>query len=132
MPALVESTRREWAPALELKCALTMASLIPWAHLHDWVKRQTADLKDLSADALASPPLLGLPTLAALITDHIYGAAACIGGLERRSWICELAENLMRVDLEDMAETGQVRALATDSIKNAMAKSVAPRGYAIR
>ena len=74
----------EWAPVTELKCALTMASLIPWTHLHDWVKRQTADLKDLSADALASPPLLGLPTLAALITDHIYGAAACIGGLERQ------------------------------------------------
>src|SRR5262249_18028557 len=38
----------EWVPIGTLSYSLTMQSLVPWSHLHEWVKQKTADLQRLS------------------------------------------------------------------------------------
>src|SRR5262249_60671776 len=54
----------EWTPTADLSYSLTMQSLIPWSHLHEWVKQKTADLQRLSAEATTAAPFSDLPTLA--------------------------------------------------------------------
>ena len=46
----------EWAPTATLGYALTMQTLVPWKHLHEWVKQKTADFQRLPIETTRHGP----------------------------------------------------------------------------
>lgn len=104
----------EWVPVSSLKYALTMQSLVPWSHLHEWVKQQTADFQRLSADTTEASPFLHLPALASQIAEYFHGDLVTQGTPESLSWLNQLGLELRLVELDSEAETVRVRTLACD------------------
>jgi hypothetical protein len=103
----------EWVPTQSIAYALSMQSLVPWSHLHEWVKQKTGDLQRLSAESAGRPPFSELPLLATQIEDRFVRSSADGGRLERRPWLNELGAGLQRISLDDDAEADRVRALAS-------------------
>lgn len=104
----------EWVPVDSLKYALTMQSLIPWQHLHPWVKQQTADLQRLTSEIIQMPPFSGLPTLATHIEDRFHRNPLTKGHSERVPWIIQMGLELCRIILDSESETSRIRKLAED------------------
>lgn len=101
----------EWAPTTALAYALTMHSLIPWIHLHEWVKQKTADFQGLTSEITDTPPFSDLPLLASCIEDRFHGhlrAASPVPSM----WLRCLGTALGRIELDDSAETTRLRATA--------------------
>ena len=59
----------EWVAVDGLSYALTMQLLVPWAHLHSFVKQKTADLRFLSVEVIASQPFCHIPSLASQMEE---------------------------------------------------------------
>ncbi|MEY9625058.1 sacsin N-terminal ATP-binding-like domain-containing protein [Sinorhizobium fredii] len=102
----------EWAPASSLSYALTMQSLVPWRHLHQWVKQKTADFQRLPSEATSSPPFSDLPALSFQIeerfqTDHLFA-----GQPVNKDWLRTFGADLSRIELDSEKETRQIRTLA--------------------
>lgn len=102
----------EWVPVETLAYALSMQTLFRWSHLHDWVKRKTADLQRLPAETVQAPPFSALPALSDRVEER-FNQPSLLAGLEdRRAWMTAFGTQLGRIELPDLAETERVRTLA--------------------
>jgi hypothetical protein len=102
----------EWAPVDALAYGLSMQTLFRWSHLHEWVKRKTADFQRLSGETVQAPPFSALPALSDLVEERFNQPSLLAGMEDRRSWLTAFGTQLGRIELADVAETERVRALA--------------------
>jgi hypothetical protein len=102
----------EWAPVEALAFGLSMQTLFRWSHLHDWVKRKTADFQRLSGETLQAPPFSALPALSDLVEEQFNQPSLLAGMEDRRAWLTAFGTQLGRIELADAVETERVRALA--------------------
>jgi len=102
----------EWAQISGLRYALTMQTLVPWSHLHKWVKQVTADLQKLNSETCDAPPFAALPRLAHCVEERLGGTASLFGETRPRPWLQRLGRDLCRVILDDETETERVRCVA--------------------
>jgi len=102
----------EWAPVDTLAYGLSMQTLFRWSHLHEWVKRKTADFQRLSGETVQAPPFSALPALSDLVEEHFNQPSLLAGIEDRRAWLTAFGTQLARIELADAAETERVRALA--------------------
>ncbi len=102
----------EWVAVGPLGYALTTETLVPWKHLHEWIKQKTADLQRLPAEITEALPFSNLPRLADCIDDRFYRDPQFEGPHERKAWLNVLGAELRRIELENEAETHRVRGLA--------------------
>ncbi|MBI2524453.1 MAG: ATPase [Candidatus Rokubacteria bacterium] len=102
----------EWARTGGLSYALTMQSLIPWAHLHPWVKQKTGDFQRLPGEVTSAPPFSSLPPLALRVEERLAGHPTLPGRAEMKEWLTTVGTELRRVELDSDRETERVRALA--------------------
>jgi hypothetical protein len=103
----------EWVPVTTLGYALTMQSLVPWSHLHEWVKQETADLR-LPAQIAEAPPFSDLPRLAGQVEERFQRNPLLTECPTRRAWLNQLGAELERVELDTEAETTYIRARAAE------------------
>src|SRR5207244_3471797 len=87
--------------------------LVPYLHLHSWVREATADLQRLPGEVTTAPPFSELPALGSRIEDRFGGDPLVSDGSERKAWLITLATELRRVELEEGSDTRRVRSLAT-------------------
>lgn len=102
----------EWAPIATLAYGLSMQTLFRWSHLHEWVKRKTADFQRLSGEVVLAPPFSALPALSDLVEEHFNQPSLLAGMEDRRAWLTAFGNQLGRIELADAGETERVRALA--------------------
>ncbi|SFP37162.1 hypothetical protein SAMN05216330_10718 [Bradyrhizobium sp. Ghvi] len=102
----------EWVPIDMLAHGLSMQTLFRWGHLHDWVKRKTADLQRLPAETVQGPPFSALPALSDLVEERFNQASLLAGPEDQRAWLTAFGTHLARIELLDLAETERVRELA--------------------
>ena len=102
----------EWASVDGLSYSLTMQSLVPWRHLHQWVKQKTADLQRLPAEITSNPPFSQLPTLATHVEERFRRNPQLTGGAVAKEWLTVLGHELRRVELDTEDDTQRVRGLA--------------------
>jgi hypothetical protein len=102
----------EWVPTVALQYALTMQSLVPWSHLHAWVKRKTADFQRLASDVNSNPPFSGIALLSDCIEDRVQQGSFPTGPSGTKDWLRVLGTELCRVAFDSDDETQRVRALA--------------------
>ena len=102
----------EWLPIGRFSFALTMQSLIHWAHLHEWVKQKTADFRDLRAETCEQHPFSTVPALAAHIEDRFHRDPQATGRPERCVWLNSLGQELTRIMFDSGEETARIRSLA--------------------
>jgi len=104
----------EWTPVEDFDYSLTMQTLIPWSHLHQWVKKKTADLQRLSADIAETPPFSDLPPLAVHVEEQIHRRGLHPGNREEREWLRQLGVELRRIKLDDVDEAERIKGLASN------------------
>ena len=104
----------EWASVDSLSYSLTMQSLVPWRHLHLWVKQKTADLQRLPAEITGNSPFSQLPTLATHVEDRFHRDPQLAGGAVTKDWLTALGTELRRVELDTEEDTQRVRGLANN------------------
>ena len=104
----------EWTSVDGLSYSLTMQSLIPWRHLHQWVKQKTADLQRLPAEITSNPPFSQLPTLATHVEERFHRNPLVVGGAVTKEWLTVLGHELRRVELDTEDDTQRVRGLANN------------------
>ncbi|TWB14199.1 hypothetical protein FBZ89_11765 [Nitrospirillum amazonense] len=102
----------EWAPVETLAYGLSMQTLFRWSHLHEWVKRKTADFQRLSGEVVQAPPFSALPALSDLVEEHFNQPSLLAGMEDRRAWLTAFGNQLGRIELGDTGETERVRRLA--------------------
>ncbi|MBC53309.1 MAG: ATPase [Gammaproteobacteria bacterium] len=102
----------EWAPVDTLAYTLSMQTLFRWSHLHDWVKRKTADLQRLLAETVQAPPFSALSALSDLVEERFNQPSLLADSEDRRTWLTAFGTQLARMELADPVETEHVRALA--------------------
>ncbi|MGE8451773.1 MAG: ATPase, partial [Pseudomonadales bacterium] len=102
----------EWAPVETLTYGLSMQTLFRWSHLHEWVKRKTADFQRLSREIVQALPFLALPALSDLVEENFDQPTLLADIEERRPWLTAFGNQLGRIELTDAAETERVRALS--------------------
>ncbi|AME28690.1 sacsin N-terminal ATP-binding-like domain-containing protein [Burkholderia sp. PAMC 26561] len=109
----------EWVPINALNYAISMQSLVPWSHLHEWVKQQTADFQRLPAELTNALPFVAIPHLVSRIEDRFHRSPLCSGQPERKAWLNVLGAELCRIELDNESDTTRVRALAAELAKSA-------------
>ena len=102
----------EWAPVGTLAYGLSMQSLFRWSHLHEWVKRKTADFQRLSGEVVQAPPFSVLPALSDLVEERFNQPSLLASMEDRRPWLVAFGTQLGRIELADASETERVRGLA--------------------
>ena len=102
----------EWASVDDLSYSLAMQSLIPWRHLHQWVKQQTADLQHLPAETIGDSPFSQLPPLAAHVKEQFRRDLPLSGEAATKEWLAVLGHELRRVEFDSEDDTRRVRCLA--------------------
>lgn len=103
----------EWVEADTLAYGLSMQSLFTYGHLHDWVKRKTADFRQLSADTVRTSPFSSLQALSDIVEERFNQPPLFLGLDDRRAWLTAFGTQLARIELADPVETECVRAVAT-------------------
>jgi hypothetical protein len=102
----------EWVHTSRLVYSLTMQSLIPWGHLHQSVKQQTADLQRLPGEVTGATPFSDLPPLAGHVKDRFHRAPLFTGLPEKKGWLTTLGSVLRRIELDAETDTKRIRSLA--------------------
>ncbi len=102
----------EWVETDSLAYGLSMQSLFTYGHLHDWVKRKTADFRQLSGETVRSPPFSSLQALSDLVEERFNQPLLSPGLEDRRAWLTSFGAQLARIELADPAETERVRTVA--------------------
>jgi hypothetical protein len=102
----------EWAPVDTLAFGLSMQTLFRWSHLHEWVKRKTADFQRLSGETAQATPFSALPALSDRVEERFIQPSLLAVMEDRRAWLTAFGTQLGRIELADAAETVRVRALA--------------------
>lgn len=97
-----------------LRFGLSMQSLVAWSHLHEWVKRSTADLQRLAVEVVESDPFAQLEPLAAALEHHLRHPPAAESRPDQRPWLTRLGLELRRIRLADAMEAQRVRLLASE------------------
>jgi hypothetical protein len=106
----------EWVATGRLAYALTMQSLIPWSHLHEWVKQKTADCQRLPVEVTATLPFSRLPALAACIEERFHRDPLARERPQELAWLAALGTELCRVELDSDAEMTRIRTLARELV----------------
>lgn len=104
----------EWAPVETMNYAISMQTLVPWSHLHEWVKQKTADFQRLPTDVTEASPFADLPHLGGHIEDRFHRNLLFSERPEKKPWLNQLGIELRRIILDDEVETARIQALATD------------------
>ena len=104
----------EWVPLDSLNYALTMRSLVGWSHLHDWVKKATADLQRVPTEISDTPAIKFLPLLADRIEERFEQRPIFFNPATHPGWLKELGTLLARTRWEDSGEQDRVRRLGRD------------------
>ncbi len=107
----------EWTPVHDLLYTLTMQLLIPWSHLHQWVKQKTADLLHLPGEVTNNSPFSNLRPLSTQIEERWADNPLFSGQAVNKNWIQTLGTELCRIELDDEEETHRVRSLAKSLAK---------------
>lgn len=102
----------EWVETDALAYGLSMQSLFTYGHLHDWVKRKTADFRQLSSETVRNPPFSSLQALSDLVEERFNQPPLFPGLDDRRAWLTAFGTQLARIELADPVETERVRAVA--------------------
>lgn len=108
------SLGNEWVPVEELRYSVAMRSLVAWEHLHDWVKRETGDFRQLPVDLLDTVPFSNLPTLAEHIEDRFDRSPRLLSHPRFAPWMTSAGSTLTRIQLATVEETERVRGLAEE------------------
>ncbi len=103
----------EWVPVEKISYALTMQSLVPWSHLHKWVRQKTVDLRMLGA-ITQEPPFSEIPPLAIHIEERFHQPLSFKGQFEEKPWLNRLGSELCCIVLDNEENTARIRALAED------------------
>ncbi|MGD9730176.1 MAG: ATPase, partial [Nitrospiraceae bacterium] len=103
----------EWVPIGDLCYSLSMHSLFRWGHLHDWVKRKTADFQRLPMEILQTQPFVSLQPLSSLVEERFEQLPLFKGTEDRREWLTAFGNQARRIDLPTPEETESVRQTAT-------------------
>lgn len=101
----------EWVQTTTLRFALTRQSL-PWSHLENWVKQQTADLRRVPSTVAMQEPFSELPVLAMRLQDRLVDVPQTQGHPSERPWLTTFATELRRFEGASDDETVRVRELA--------------------
>lgn len=104
----------EWVPIDTLDYALSMQGLVRWSHLHDWVKRKTADFQRLPGETLREHPFAALAALSDKIEESFNQTSFPAGFEDKRLWLTAFGTQLQRIELGDPDETERVRAVAAE------------------
>ena len=99
----------EWMPTASLSFSLGMQSLFKWSHLHDWVKRKTADFQKLSGDVFRELPFSEIESLASKIEERFDEPTLFEGAREQRDWLVAFGRELARIELPSSDETEKTR-----------------------
>ena len=102
----------EWAAAEDLSYSLTMQTLLPWRHLHQWVKQNTADLQALPAEVTSNPPFSNLPTLATRVEERFHRDLRFTGGNVAKAWLTAFGTEFRQVEFDTEDDTQRIRSLA--------------------
>ena len=102
----------EWVPIEVLAWSLTMQSLVAWSHLHQWVKKQTADLQNLPVEVTNNPPFCQLATLATSMEERLQDDLLLSCKPVKKGWLTTFATELGRACFDTEKETERVRQLA--------------------
>jgi hypothetical protein len=102
----------EWVETDALAYGLSMQSLFTYGHLHDWVKRKTADFRQLSSETVRNPPFSSLQALSDLVEERFNQPPLFPGLEDRRAWLTAFGTQLARIELADPGETERVRTVA--------------------
>jgi len=98
----------EWVPASSLRYAITGSNSVPYSHLYDSIKRQTADLRDLHQDEEGAVPTFGLTSLGKAIENRLLFPSQ-VG--TKLSWMSAIGGCLSRIKLEDAVSQTTTREL---------------------
>jgi hypothetical protein len=104
----------EWVPTATISFALTRQTLVPWNHLHEWVKKKTADFRPLPIEVTEVSPFCDVPPLASRIDDRFQQSLLSLDRPDRQPWLNLTGEELCRIDLDDEFETARIRRLAAE------------------
>ena len=104
----------EWTPVEDIEYGITMQSRIKWSHLHEWVKQNTADFRNLTGELLQVSPFSEFSTLANQIENRFHQDPSFIGSPERKVWLNRFGEDICRIVLDDEDNTSRIRSLAAD------------------
>lgn len=102
----------EWIPVDTLAYALSMQTLLRWSHLHEWVKRKTADFQNLSSETVQAPPFSSLPALLNLVEERFNHPLPQAGMEDHRAWLSAFGTQLKRIELTDSNDAERVQTLA--------------------
>ena len=102
----------EWAPVDGISYSLTMQSLVPWRHLHKWVKQETADLHRLPTEVTSNSPFAHLPTLATHVEERFHSNPQLATCAVTKEWLVTLGTELRRIKLDTNDDTQRIRSLA--------------------
>jgi hypothetical protein len=89
-----------------------MQTLFRWSHLHEWVKRKTADFQRLSGESCRRRHSRRCRRSRTFVEEHFNQPSLLAGMEDRRAWLTAFGTQLGRIELADAAETERVRALA--------------------
>jgi len=110
----------EWVPVDSLLYSITMQSLIKTAHLHDWVKKRTADFQSLPVTVSSQAPFNGCQQLSCVIEERFIANLQGLDHPEHKQWMQHTGAILMRIILEDESAMNRIRALARDLSETGM------------
>lgn len=104
----------EWIPVENIEYSITMQSLIPWRHLHEWVKQKTGDFHNLTGGLIQDSPFSEISVLANQIENRFHKNPSFISSPERREWLNCFGDDICRIVLDDEDGTLQIRSLASE------------------
>lgn len=99
----------EWVPVASLAYSMSLQSLVRWSHLHDHVKRQTADFQRLPLDIVTQEPFASLPALAGLLEDRFSHSPVRPGERIAIPWLHAFGSQVRRVEIADELECTRIR-----------------------
>lgn len=103
----------DWVPVESLDYALSLQSLFRWSHLHDHVKRRTADFQRLPAEVVTQEPFAVLPALAGLVEERFTHSPTRAGEHGAAIWLHAFGNQVRRIEMPDATERERIRAEAT-------------------
>jgi hypothetical protein len=104
----------EWIPVENIEYSITMQTLIPWKHLHEWVKQKTGDFQYLTVELIQDPPFSDISVLANQIEDRFHKNPSFISCPKRREWLNRFGEDVCRILLDNEDDTLHIRSLASE------------------
>jgi hypothetical protein len=107
----------DWCLVENLKYAVSMQSLVTWTNLHEPIKQQTADFRELSNEVSTSIPFSILPPLASKVEERLQSDLFLSTTAEPKLWMRALGASLRRIDLEDEVQKARIRSLGENLAK---------------